>query len=171
MMVLQDAEPYGGWMRTDRLSYARLFKAALVGALLGLVFDLAVTFLTGPTRGFSVSQIPSSLAFLIVGFAGGWLFELFKAQSEVTDASVRTLADVQDNVARLTRRMTYQDRALTMLLDVPRHNEVLTELIKASMDDNFRNIPRRRRGRVPSGSRSGCQPLGAVRGHSAKPFP
>jgi len=128
-------------MRTDHLSYARMFKAALVGALLGLVFDLAVTFLTGPTRGFSVSQIPSSLAFLIVGFAGGWLFELFKAQSEVTDASVRTLADVQDNVARLTRRMTYQDRALTMLLDVPRHNEVLTELIKASMNDNFRNIP------------------------------
>jgi hypothetical protein len=131
-------------MRTDHLSYARLFKAALVGALLGLVFDLAVTFLTGPTRGFSVSQIPSSLAFLIVGFAGGWLFELFKAQSEVTDASVRTLADVQDNVARLTRRMTYQDRALTMLLDVPRHNEVLTELIKASFRNAFpgRDVPR-----------------------------
>jgi hypothetical protein len=41
----------------------------------------------------------------------------------------------------LTRKITYQDRALTMLIDAPRHNEALTELIKASINDNFRSIP------------------------------
>ena len=78
---------------------------------------------------------------LLVGFAGGWLFELFKAQTEVTDRSLQAITDMQKRVYRLTRKITSQDRALTMLIDAPRHNEALSELIKASINDNFRSIP------------------------------
>ena len=88
-----------------------------------------------------LEQVPSYVAFGIVGFAGGWLFELFKAQTEVTDESVRALTEVQRSVEQLTRRLTYQDEALTMLSSSPRHNEVLTALIKASLWDSFRSIP------------------------------
>ena len=65
-------------MRPDHLSYARLLKAAVLGAVIGLLFDLAVTLATGSTKAFTLAQIPSSVAFLLVGFAGGCLFELFK---------------------------------------------------------------------------------------------
>ncbi|GAA3631480.1 hypothetical protein [Microlunatus ginsengisoli] len=128
-------------MRPDHLSYRRLVKSALVGALIGVVFDLAVAFLTRSASPFSVGQVPSYIAFGIVGFAGGWLFELFKAQTEVTDESVRTLTEMQHKVELLTRRLTYADEALTMLSAAPRHNEALTALIKASLSDSFRSIP------------------------------
>jgi hypothetical protein len=133
-------------MRPDHLSYTRLLKAAVLGAVIGVIFDLAVTLGTSPkgltTKGaFSIVQVPSAVAFLLVGFAAGWLFELFKAQTEVTDQSLQFLAETQKSVERLTRRITYQDRALTMLIDAPRHNEALSELIKASINDNFRSIP------------------------------
>jgi hypothetical protein len=128
-------------MLPDHLSYRRLVKSAIVGALLGLVFDVVVTLSTAPTGGFSVRQVPSYLGFVVVGFAGGWLFELFRAQAEVTDQSIRTLSETQQAVERLTRRMTYQDQALSMLISSPRHSEALTALIKASLSDNFRNIP------------------------------
>ena len=93
-------------MRPDHLSYTRLLKAAALGAVIGLLFDLVVTLATSPTKAFSVAQVPSSVAFLLVGFAGGWLFELFKAQTEVTDQS-----------------------------------QALSELIKASINANFRSSP------------------------------
>jgi hypothetical protein len=128
-------------MRQDHLSYTRLLKAAVVGAVIGLLFDLAVTLATSTARAFTVAQLPSAVAFLLVGFAAGWLFELFKAQAEVTDQSMQSLADMQQSVERLTRKITYQDLALTMLIDAPRHNEALSELIKASINDNFRSIP------------------------------
>jgi hypothetical protein len=124
----------------DRLDYGRLVKAAVVGALIGLVFDVAVSLLTG-TGSFSLNRLPSAVAFLLVGFAGGWLFEVFKAQTEVTDEAVRVLAGVRTDVDRLTRRLTFQDRALSMLMEAPRHHEALTELITASMGDKFRSIP------------------------------
>ena len=108
-------------MPSDHLSYARLLKAAALGAVIGLLFDLAVTLATAPSRAFSIAQVPSSAAFLLVGFAGGWLFELFKAQTEVTDRSLQSITDMQKSVDRLTRKITYQDRALTMLIDAPRH--------------------------------------------------
>jgi F0F1-type ATP synthase assembly protein I len=78
-------------MRPDHLSYTRLLKAAVLGAVIGVIFDLAVTLGTSPkgltTKGaFSIVQVPSAVAFLLVGFAAGWLFELFKAQTEVTEA-------------------------------------------------------------------------------------
>ena len=38
-------------------------------------------------------------------------------------------------------KIEYQDDALTMLTACPRHNDVLTRLIKASMKENFRNVP------------------------------
>ncbi|MGI3784006.1 MAG: hypothetical protein ACRYG2_24850, partial [Janthinobacterium lividum] len=71
----------------DSLSYSRLVEAALVGALLGLVFDVAVTQLTGGST-LSVARLPSVVTSLVVGFAGGWLFEVFKARTEVTDGAV-----------------------------------------------------------------------------------
>jgi len=129
------------FVRSDHLSYTRLLKAAVLGAVIGLLFDLVVTLATAPTRAFSVAQVPSSLAFLLVGFGAGWLFELFKAQTEVTDQSLQTLGEMQQTVERLTRKITYQDRALSMLIDAPRHNEALSALIKASINDNFRSIP------------------------------
>ncbi|GAB2588590.1 hypothetical protein [Microlunatus antarcticus] len=124
----------------DRLSYARLVKAALVGALLGLVFDVAVTQLTGGST-FSLARLPSIVASGVVGFAGGWLFEVFKAQTEVTDGAVRAVAALERDVARLTRRLGFADQALGMLMDAPRHHAALDELITASMKDKFRSIP------------------------------
>ncbi len=128
-------------VRPDHLSYRRLVKSALVGALIGIVFDLAVAFLTRSGSPFSLGQVPSYVAFGIVGFAGGWLFELFKAQTEVTDESLRSLTDVQDKVEQLTRRLSYADEALSLLSGAPRHNQALTAMIKASLSDSFRSIP------------------------------
>jgi len=53
-------------MRPDHLSYTRLLKAAVLGAVIGLLFDLAVTLATGSTKAFTLAQIPSSVAFLLV---------------------------------------------------------------------------------------------------------
>lgn len=128
-------------VRPDHLSYRRLVKSALVGALIGIVFDLAVAFLTRSGSPFSLGQVPSYVAFGIVGFAGGWLFELFKAQTEVTDESLRSLTEVQDKVEQLTRRLSYADEALSLLSGAPRHNQALTAMIKASLSDSFRSIP------------------------------
>jgi KAP family P-loop domain len=41
----------------------------------------------------------------------------------------------------LAAKITYQDQAFGMLMRSPRHNEVLTSLIRASTIDNFRIIP------------------------------
>jgi hypothetical protein len=128
-------------MQSDHLNYRRLVGSSLVGALIGLVFDFAVTFLTRTGNTFAYRQIPSYLAFGIVGFAGGWLFELFKVQAEVTDDAVRAVDAMSHSVERLTRRIGFADQALGMLTDAPRHAEVLSALIKASLADNFRNIP------------------------------
>ena len=76
-----------------------------------------------------------------MGFAGGWIFEVFKAQTEVTDGAVRAVAVLQRDVDRLTRRLGFADQALSMLMEAPRHHEALTELIGASMSEKFRSIP------------------------------
>jgi hypothetical protein len=55
-------------MRPDHLSYTRLLKAAVLGAVIGLLFDL--TLATGSTKAFTLAQIPSSVAFLLIAFAG-----------------------------------------------------------------------------------------------------
>ena len=128
-------------MRRDQFSYGRLTRSSLVGALIALVFDFVVTFLTSPQDAFALERVPAYLAFGLVGFAGGWLFELFKIQTEVTAQSGRTLTELSASVQTLTRKITYQDQALAMLVSSPRHTEALTALIKASLMDNFRNIP------------------------------
>jgi hypothetical protein len=128
-------------MRQDQFSYVRLTRSSVLGALIALVFDFVVTFLTSSQTAFSVQRIPSYLAFLLVGFAGGWLFELFKIQTEVTAQSGRALTELEGSVQTLTNKITYQDQALAMLISAPRHTEALTALIKASLMDNFRNIP------------------------------
>ena len=128
-------------MERYQFSYGRLTRSSLIGALIALVFDLVVTFLTSSQDVFSVIRIPAYVAFLLVGFAGGWLFELFRIQTDVTAESGRTLTELQASVESLTRKITYQDQALAMLVSAPRHTEALTALIKASLMDNFRYIP------------------------------
>ena len=71
----------------------------------------------------------------------GFLPRPTAAQTEVTDEAVRALSRVRDDVDRLTRRLTFQDRALGMLMEAPRHHTALIELITASMADKFRSIP------------------------------
>jgi hypothetical protein len=62
------------------------------------------------------------------------MYELLRELSAATTSSLR-------DIASLTNKIKYQDEALSMLTMCPRHNEVLTELIGASMRDNFRNVP------------------------------
>jgi hypothetical protein len=48
-----------------------------ISDVIGVIFDLAVTPATSPTGlttkgAFSIVQVPSAVAFLLVGFAAGW---------------------------------------------------------------------------------------------------
>jgi hypothetical protein len=59
----------------------------------------------------------------------------------VTDGAVRAVAELERDVARLTRRLGFADQALSMLMEAPRHHEALTELIGSSVNEKFRSIP------------------------------
>jgi hypothetical protein len=120
------------------LNVVRLALVAVVGAL---ILEVVVTFSVGYRHAFTLDQIPSHLAALLVGSMGGWLFELFREQSMATNESLRNVRALQTSVEALTTKITYQDEALSMLIECPRHNDALTALIKASMSENFRNIP------------------------------
>jgi hypothetical protein len=61
--------------------------------------------------------------------------------NESTRKSLQSFGTMQAGVESLTRRIRYQDDTLKMLTSRPRHNSVLTALIKTSMSDNFRNTP------------------------------
>ena len=97
-------------MERYQFSYSRLTRSSLIGALIALVFDFVVTFLTSSQDVFALKRIPAYVAFLLVGFAGGWLFELFRIQTDVTAESGRTLTELQASVESLTRKITYQDQ-------------------------------------------------------------
>lgn len=125
-------------MREHQLNALRLAIVSFFGAL---TLEIVLTFAIGLREAFTVRQIPVHLIALLVGSLGGWLFELFREMTSATADTMRIAANMQTSVRALTTRITYQDEALQMLISCPRHNEALSSLIKASMSENFRNIP------------------------------
>ena len=112
----------------------KLVRLAL-GAFLGaLTLEIVLTFAIGLRDAFTVGQVPAHLSALLVGGLVGWMFELFREM-------LREAASVQARFEALTVKITYQDKALDMLLACPRHNDALSQLIKASISDNFKNVP------------------------------
>jgi hypothetical protein len=127
-----------GDVSDHELKPLRLIGVALLGAV---TMEIILVFSTGLTGAFTVRQIPSHLAALAVGALGGWIYELFRQLHETTRTSLQELATLMTSVEGLTNKISYQDKALSMLVGCPRHNEALTALITASMSDNFKNIP------------------------------
>jgi hypothetical protein len=116
----------------------RLTVVALLGAL---VLEVVLVFSIGASDAFAVRQLPNHLAAVLVGTFVGWVYELFRELQGAARASLRELSSLSASVETLTNKINYQDRALAMLTSCPRHNDALAALIKASMSDNFRNIP------------------------------
>ncbi|XUL89197.1 hypothetical protein ACQ86D_23255 [Streptomyces galilaeus] len=113
----------------------------MTSAVGALVIEVILTFAVGMREAFSAEQIPSHLAALLVGGLSGWLFELFRELTVSTARAIENAGSLQSSVEALTAKIKFQDQALGMLLESPRHNDVLTSLIKASLADNFRNVP------------------------------
>lgn len=125
-------------MTENKFNAFRLVYVSFIGAL---ILEIVLAFATGLREAFTVRQIPAHLAALLVGSLGGWLFELFREMTSATAETMQLAANMQTSVQALTARITYQDEALQMLISCPRHNDALTSLIRASMSENFRNIP------------------------------
>jgi hypothetical protein len=125
-------------MRENHFDVLRLARVSFLGAL---ALEVVVIFAAGFREAFTVKQIPVHLVALLVGGLGGWLFELFREMTEATAEIMRVADSMQTSMLALTTRITYQDEALQMLTSCPRHNEALSSLLRASMSDNFRNIP------------------------------
>jgi hypothetical protein len=111
-----------------------VLKLAGVAALGALLTDVVVVLTEGLDKSFTVAAIPHHVGAIAVGGLLGWMYELLRELSKATTSSVR-------EISSLTSKISYQDEALSMLLSCPRHNDVLTSLIAASMRDNFRNVP------------------------------
>jgi len=116
----------------------RLAMVALVGAAL---VEVVLVVSEGVGEAFAVRKIPDHLAALAVGALLGWMYELLRELNAATLSSLRDIDSLQNTVKSLTNKINYQDDALSMLTSCPRHNAVLTALIRASMRDNFRNVP------------------------------
>jgi hypothetical protein len=125
-------------MKTHRFNAMRLALVAVVGAV---VLEVILTVSIGLGKAFTLDQVPSHLAALVVGGLGGWVFELMRELTTAAADAIETVTVLQASVAALTANITYQDAALGMLTRSPRHNAALTLLLQASMSDNFRNIP------------------------------
>jgi hypothetical protein len=121
-----------------KLNTWRLISVCAVGAV---ALETVLIFSAGLSNTFTTRQIPSHLGAVVVGAAGGWIFELFRQLHEATKASIVEFGALSNSVQTLTNKISYQDKALSMLMSCPRHNEALTALLKASMSDNLRNIP------------------------------
>jgi hypothetical protein len=125
-------------MPKRELKVARLALVALIGAL---ILEIVITFAVGLREAFTTRQIPAHLAAVLVGALAGWIFELIR---EITSTAAETLEaaqQMQTSFEALTTRITYQEKALDMLLACPRHNDALSKLIKASISDNYKRIP------------------------------
>jgi hypothetical protein len=125
-------------MAVHKVSSWRVAGVALLGAI---ALEAVLVFSIGISQALTIRQIPSHIAAVVVGAIGGWLFDLFKELHTSTKSSLQELDMLTAGVDALTRKIRYQEQALDMLLECPRHNEALTSLIKASMSDNFRHIP------------------------------
>jgi len=121
-----------------RFNPLRLVLVSLIGSV---TLEIVLIFSVGVNESFSAAKIPSHLGAILAGGFGGWMFELIRESTLATEQAIREVATLETSVAALTAKITYQDKALGMLLSCPRHNEVLTELIKTSMNDNFRVVP------------------------------
>ncbi len=125
-------------MAERRFNPLRLALVSLVGSV---ALEIVLIFSVGVNESLTVSRIPSHLGAILAGGFGGWMFELIRESTIATAEAIHEVANLETSVAALTAKITYQDKALGMLLSCPRHNEVLTELIKTSMNDNFRIVP------------------------------
>lgn len=128
----------GSGMFSDEFNPVRLSLVAFIGAL---ILEIILTFATGLKEAFTVREIPTHLAALLVGALAGLVFELFRVIISTTRQTLSVATEMQASFETLTTKIKYQDEALGMLLKCPRHNDVLTRLVKASISDNFRNIP------------------------------
>jgi len=115
-----------------------LISVALLGAL---ALEIVMILADGVRESFSVQRIPAHLATIAVGTILGWLYELLRQTNFAFAQTMREFTGLRSGVDSLTSRIRYQDEALAMLMHCPRHNEVLTSLIKTSMSDNFRYVP------------------------------
>jgi hypothetical protein len=110
------------------------WRLAGVSALGAVLVEVVLVFSEGLGNAFTIGRIPNHLGAIAVGGLLGWMYELLRELSAATTSSLR-------EISSLTSKIKYQDEALSMLTTCPRHNEVLSELIGASMRDNFRNVP------------------------------
>jgi hypothetical protein len=69
-----------------------------------------------------------------VGAIIGWMYELARSMTGLILGSMTQLE-------ALSRKLDYQDEALSMLLQARRHGEALSALLSDSIGKNFRNIP------------------------------
>lgn len=110
------------------------WRLAGVAALGAVLVEVVLVLSEGLGKAFTVAQIPSHLGAIAVGGLLGWMYELLRELSAATTESLR-------RISTMIGKIEYQDDALSMLTACPRHNEVLTRLVKASMKENFRNVP------------------------------
>ena len=118
-------------MADSSIKVWRLAGVAILGAVL---VEVVLVLSEGLEDAFTVARIPNHLTAVAVGGLLGWMYELLRELSVATTASLR-------EISTLTNKISYQDEALSMLTRCPRHNDVLSRLIAASMKDNFRNVP------------------------------
>lgn len=125
-------------MPDKKLKIVRLALIAFAGAF---ILEVILIFATGLRDAFTVHQIPADLSALLVGGLAGLLFELFREITDTTAETLRVATEMQESFETLTAKIKYQDEALGMLLKCPQHNVALSQLVKASISENFRNIP------------------------------
>jgi hypothetical protein len=125
-------------MFDHEFNLVRLTLVAFAGAL---ILEVILTFATGLRETFTVGEIPAHLAGLLVGALVGLLFELFRVIISTTGKTLNVAMEMQTSFETLTTKIKYQDEALALLLKSPRHNDTLSRLVKASISENFRNIP------------------------------
>ena len=118
-------------MAESQIKIWRLAGVAVVGAVL---LEVVLIMSEGLGHAFTIEQIPDTLTAIAVGGLIGWMYELLRELSSKTTTSLLTISTVMSKI-------TYQDEALSMLTRCPRHNEVLTALIGASIKSNFKNVP------------------------------
>jgi hypothetical protein len=128
-------------MRDSDIKIVRLAIVSLCGAVILEIIVIFATFGASPRAAFTVREIPTHLAAIVVGGLAGWFFELFREMTGTTAEILHVAKGMQTEFEALTAKIRYQDEALTMLTRCPRHNEALTSLVKASISDNFRLIP------------------------------
>jgi len=121
-----------------KVRFWHLAGAALLGAA---ALEIVMILADGVRESFTVQRIPAHLATIVVGTVIGWMYDLLRETNIAFTRTIIEFSSMHTSVESLTNRIRYQEEALAMLTHCPRHNEVLTNLIRTSMSENFRNIP------------------------------